>query len=82
MAARWAALSVVEVFMPYKTIAQLPKGVKDNLTKHAKRIYKEAYNSAWEQYDHDEERAHRVAWSAVKKAGYQKDAGGDWKKLD
>lgn len=58
--------------MPYKTIAQLPKGVKNNLPKHAKRIYKEAYNSAWEQYDQDEERAHRVAWSAVKKAGYQK----------
>lgn len=58
------------------------QGVKDNLPKHAKQIYKEAYNAAWEQYGEDEERAHRVAWSAVKKAGYQKSAEGDWRKAD
>ena len=50
------------------------------LPKHAQEIYKEAYNSAWEQYDHEESRAHRVAWAAVKN-DYEKDEkSGDWKK--
>ncbi|GEM_PF-715206 len=49
--------------MPYKMITQLPDGVKNNLPKHAQEIYKEAFNSAEEQYD-EESRAHRVAWGA------------------
>jgi len=62
--------------MPYKKITQLPKGVKDNLPKDAQYIFKEAYNSASEQYKDPqkrkkggsrEETAMRVAWSAVKK---------------
>jgi cation transport regulator len=45
------------------------------LPKHAQEIYKEAYNSAWDQYadpasrrddSSREEVAHRVAWAAVK----------------
>ena len=63
--------------MPYKTNAQLPKGVKDNLPDHAQDIYKEAFNSAWEQYTHDEERSHRVAWAAVKDS-YHKNEDGNW----
>ena len=31
---------------------------------HAQEIYKEAFNSAEEQYG-EEDRGHRVAWSAV-----------------
>ena len=31
--------------MPYKSINELPKQVKDNLPKHAQEIYKEAYNN-------------------------------------
>ena len=50
--------------MPYKQITQLPDSVKNNLPKHAQEIYKEAFNSAEEQYG-EEDRAHRVAWSAV-----------------
>jgi cation transport regulator len=38
--------------------------VKNNLSKHAQQIYKEAFNSAEEHYG-EESRAHRVAWSAV-----------------
>jgi cation transport regulator len=49
--------------VPYKQITQLPDNVKNNLPKHAQEIYKEAYNSAEDQYG-EEERAHRVAWSA------------------
>jgi cation transport regulator len=69
--------------MPYDKISELPDSVKDNLPKHAQEIYKEAYNSAWDQYDDPEERrgdasreetAHKVAWAAVKKK-YEKDDG-------
>jgi hypothetical protein len=46
--------------MPYKQITQLPDSVKNNLPKGAQEIYKEAINSAEEQYG-EEDRAHRVA---------------------
>jgi cation transport regulator len=74
--------------MPYERITELPKSVRDNLPKHAQEIYKEAYNSAWDQYDEPEERrgdasreetAHRVAWSAVKKT-YAKNDNDEWVK--
>lgn len=68
--------------MPYEKLSELPDSVRDNLPHHAQEIYKEAFNSAWEQYDHDEPRAHRVAWGAVKN-DYEKDEdSGDWKKKD
>jgi cation transport regulator len=67
--------------MPYDSISDLPDSVKDNLPKHAQEIYQAAYNSAWEQYDHDEERAHKVAWSAVKN-DYEKNDDGKWVKKD
>lgn len=47
--------------MPYERRSELPASVRDNLPAHAQDIYKEAYNSAWDEYKHDEERAHRVA---------------------
>ena len=71
--------------MPYNTLNQLPDSVKDNLPKHAQEIYKEAFNSAWDEYadpddrrgdDSREEVAHKVAWSAVKQK-YHKD-GDRW----
>lgn len=65
--------------MPYDRITSLPDSVKDNLPKHAQEIYKEAFNSAEEQYDGDEERYHRVAWGAVKKS-YHKNEKGNWVK--
>jgi cation transport regulator len=64
--------------MTYKKVADLPDSVRDNLPKHAQEIYKEAFNSAWEQYDHNEERAHRVAWGAVKKSYRKDDKRGKW----
>lgn len=76
--------------MPYDRITELPDSVKDNLPKHAQEIYKEAYNSAWDQYkDPDdrrgdasrEETAHRVAWSAVKQS-YEKNDDGRWVQKD
>lgn len=68
--------------MPYDKLSELPDSVRDNLPHHAQEIYQAAYNSAWDQYDHDEPRAHRVAWGAVENE-YEKDEdSGDWKKKD
>ncbi|HML94106.1 MAG TPA: putative cation transport regulator ChaB [Thermodesulfobacteriota bacterium] len=73
--------------MPYDRKSELPDSVKDNLPKHAQEIYKEAYNSAWDEYkDPDERRgdasreetAHKVAWAAVKNKYEKKD--GKWRK--
>ncbi len=63
--------------MPFANRGELPDSVKDNLPAHAQDIYKEAFNSAWEQYDHEESRAHRVAWGAVEKK-YHKNEAGKW----
>ena len=53
--------------MPYASNSDLPPAVRDHLPEHAQDIFREAFNHAWEQYDRDEERAFRVAWSAVKR---------------
>jgi cation transport regulator len=62
--------------MPYENRSDLPKGVRNNLPEHAQDIYKEAFNSAEDQYD-EEQRAHRVAWSAVEQK-YEKNENGNW----
>ena len=63
--------------MPYDRLADLPESVRDNLPRHAQEIYRAAYNSAWDEYGHDEARAHRVAWGAVERT-YHKNERGDW----
>lgn len=74
--------------MPYDSNSDLPDGVKDNLPDHGQDIYREAFNSAFDEYAEPsdrregagrEETAHRVAWSAVKRV-YQKDEQGNWKR--
>lgn len=74
--------------MPYKTNSELPKMVRENLPEHGQDIYREAFNSAWEEYKEPSERrgattreetAHKVAWSAVKKV-YEKDSKENWVK--
>jgi cation transport regulator len=54
--------------------------VRNNLPRHAQEIYQAAYNNAWEEYDHEEERAHRVAWAAVKQRYVKDDKTGKWEK--
>ncbi len=61
--------------MPYATIEDLPPATR-HLPRHAKEIVLAAFNSAWDEYGGDEERAFRVAWAAVKKR-YRK-RGDDW----
>lgn len=72
--------------MPYSNKQELPDNVRNVLPPHAQDIYKEAFNSAWNQYkDPDdrkqggsrEEAAHRVAWSAVKQK-YEKGSDDSW----
>ena len=75
--------------MPYDTIEELPKSVRENLPEHAQEIYRAAFNNAWDNYKEPESRrgdasreetAHRVAWSAVK-SKYEKDeVTGEWVK--
>ncbi len=59
--------------MPYKTKKELPDSVRNVLPDHAQAIYKESFNSAWDEYGHDESRAHAVAWAAVKKSYHKGD---------
>lgn len=72
--------------MPYRSVSELPESVRHVLPTHAQDIYKEAFNSAFDEYksaddrrgDEDrEEVAHKVAWSAVKKK-YHKGADDKW----
>lgn len=74
--------------MPFTHREDLPSSVRHVLPAHAQDIYKEAFNSAWEQYKEPSERkeggdrestAHRVAWSAVKQS-YEKGADDTWHK--
>lgn len=73
--------------MPYDTLTQLPKPVRNVLPRHAQEIYLAAFNNAWDEYSHPEDRksddsreevAHKVAWAAVKQK-YKKD-GDSWKR--
>lgn len=75
--------------MPYQSANELPDSVKNVLPEHAQDIYKEAFNSAYDEYKDAEDRrgdadreevAHKVAWSAVKKSGYYKGDDGKWHK--
>jgi len=51
--------------MPYASNSDLPKAVSNNLPEHAQSIYREAFNSGLDQ-THNETRAHKIAWAAVK----------------
>ena len=62
--------------MPYDKNADLPDGVK-KLPAEAQTVYRKAFNSA---YDGDDASAAKIAWAAVKKAGFSKDKDGNWSK--
>lgn len=67
-----------EWLMPYPKLEDLPDSVKNHLPKHAQEIFRAAFNNALEEYK-EEERAFRVAWSAVKR-DYEKGEDGNWHK--
>jgi len=64
--------------MPYVSIEDLPDPVRNSLPSHAQEIFKEAFNSAYYEYEDeaDEVRAFKIAWGAVKRT-YEK-KGGKW----
>ena len=66
----------------YQSNTDLPGDVKEHLPGHAQDIYRESFNSAWNQYKDRSDRegtAHAVAWSAVKNE-YHKGDNGQWVK--
>lgn len=77
--------------MPFKTDSDLPEAVLSVLPTHAQHIYREAFNSAFDEYKDADDRqgnddretvAHKVAWSAVKKKKYQKGDDDKWHPID
>jgi len=65
--------------MPYRVNDDLPAPVRQHLPAHAQDIYREAFNHAFAAHagePEQEQRAHRIAWAAVKR-GYVKD-GDRW----
>jgi len=65
--------------MPYSSNEDLPAPVRHHLPNHAQDIYREAFNHAFASHRNEsrqEEIAHRIAWSAVKRS-YAK-VGDDW----
>jgi cation transport regulator len=69
--------------MPYARVDELPDSIRDNLPEHAQEIWMAAFNDAWDRQadaDDREERAHRIAWGAVKRS-YEKRAG-EWVQKD
>lgn len=64
--------------MPYLGNDDLPSSVRHSLPEHAQDIYREAFNHAYAAHSGEtdqEERAHRIAWSSVKRS-YRKTAFG------
>lgn len=56
--------------MPYRTNSNLPPSVRNHLPGHAQDIYREAFNHAFAAHvgeKDQEERAHKIAWGAVKR---------------
>ena len=57
--------------MPYTVNTELPASVRNHLPGHAQDIYRAAFNHAYAAHagepDH-EQRAHMIAWAAVKRS--------------
>ncbi len=57
--------------MPYRSNSNLPPSVRNHLPGHAQDIYREAFNHAYVAHADEsdrEERAHKIAWGAVKRS--------------
>lgn len=65
--------------MPYPTLDSLPDSIKV-LPKDAQEIWRNAANSSLAKTPDDDEKAAKIGWGAVKNAGFEKDAEGNWKK--
>ena len=65
---------------PYNTNQDLPDLVKKVLPNHAQSIFRNAFNSAIKQ-GKDETTAFKIAWGAVRNAGYRKGKDGKYHKI-
>jgi cation transport regulator len=66
--------------MPYRNNFDLPVSVRNHLPPHAQDIYREAYNHAYGAHAGEidrEQRAHMIAWAAVKR-NYVKADDREW----
>lgn len=63
--------------MPYKSIKQISPSVRKVLPVAAQRIYMKSYNA---NMNKPVVNRHRIAWAAVKNAGYRKGKNGKWRK--
>ncbi|AHH82708.1 ORF-119 [Buzura suppressaria nucleopolyhedrovirus] len=61
--------------MPYNSVRDLPKKVRDALPPKAQRMYMHVYNSAHGKYENPS----RVAWGVVRRY-YQQTRSGKWTK--
>lgn len=61
--------------MPYKSISELPKRIRNVLPKKAQRLFLKVFNKAYEKYG--ETTAFKIAWAAVKKK-YRPSTSGKW----
>jgi cation transport regulator len=59
--------------MPYENISDLPTSQVENYSLHQKKAFLEAFNNAFEEYDHDESRAFAVAHHAAQQASKESD---------
>lgn len=74
--------------MPYDSLRELPKGIRNVLPKAAQDIWRRSFNEGWNAAHKEGKRgkerdtqARQWGWQAVKAAGYVKDAEtGKWKK--
>jgi cation transport regulator len=65
--------------MPSRANADLPPSVRSHLPDHAQSIYREAFNHVYAAHAGEadrEQRAHMIAWAAVKRAYVKADT--DW----
>jgi cation transport regulator len=64
--------------MPYRQNADLPPSVRGHLPDHAQDVSRETFNHAYGQLAgarDREQRAHMIAWSAVKRTYVREDSG-------
>jgi cation transport regulator len=67
--------------MPYSSTFDLPANLQALMCKGAQNAFVDAFNKAWEKYA-NESYCFRVAWTAVKQAGYKKSKDtGVWTKV-
>lgn len=64
---------------PYETIDDLPDSIKKSVSTAGQVIWLQTFNKALKD-DKTEEEAIKIAWSAIKKAGYKKNNNGKWVK--